>query len=154
MAIRNILTDEDPLLRKHSREVKEIDDRIRQICQDMIDTLHETDNGIGLAAPQVGLLKRIFVIDLYDEEGPRIFINPEIIETKGKQESREGCLSVPGRWGDVERPAYVKVRAQNEKGERFELEAEDVLATCICHENDHLDGILFTDKVIGELVFE
>ena len=154
MAIRNILTDEDPLLRKHSREVKEIDDRIRQICQDMIDTLHETDNGIGLAAPQVGLLKRIFVIDLYDAEGPRIFINPEIIETKGKQESREGCLSVPGRWGDVERPAYVKVRAQNEKGERFELEAEDVLATCICHENDHLDGILFTDKVIGELVFE
>lgn len=154
MAIRRILTDEDPLLRKTSREVKEVDERIKEIVDDMIDTLHETDNGIGLAAPQVGLLKRIFVIDLYDEKGPMVFINPEIYYKKGRQTNTEGCLSVPGRWGEVERPAKVKLRALNREGEPFEMEAEELLATCICHENDHLDGVLFTDKVIGELVQE
>lgn len=154
MAIRKILTDEDPLLRKRSREVKEVDERIREICRDMIETLHETDNGIGLAAPQVGLLKRIFVIDMYDENGPRVFINPEIKVSRGKQLNKEGCLSVPGRWGEVERPAYVKVQALDMDGTSFELEAEELLATCICHENDHLNGVLFTDKVIGELEFE
>lgn len=154
MAIRNILTDGDPLLRKRSREIKEVDDRIREICEDMIDTLHATDNGIGLAAPQVGLLKRIFVIDMYDDNGPIVFINPEIIRRKGRQRNTEGCLSVPGCWGEVERPAQVTVRALDMDGEPFELEADEMLATCICHENDHLDGILFTDKVIGELVYQ
>lgn len=154
MAIRNILTDVDPLLRKRSREITEVDERIREIVDDMIETLHHTENGIGLAAPQVGLLKRIFVIDLYDDKGPMVFINPEITAHKGKQRSREGCLSVPGRWGEVERPSFVRVKAQDRDGKTFELEAEDLLATCICHENDHLNGILFTDKVIGELVYE
>lgn len=154
MATRTIITDEDPLLRKRSREVIEIDDRIREICADMVETLHATDNGIGLAAPQVGILKRIFVVDMYDDNGPIVFINPEIIEKKGKQRNQEGCLSVPGSWGEVERPARIKVCARNPHGELFEMEASELLATCICHENDHLDGVLFTDKVIGELVTE
>lgn len=154
MAIRNILTDEDPLLRKTSREIKEIDDRIRELAQDMIDTLASTENGIGLAAPQVGILKRMFIIDMHDGTGPIVFINPKIIESKGKQCGQEGCLSIPGRWGEVERPEFVKVQAYDTDGEMFEIEADDLLAVCICHENDHLDGILFTDKVIGELVVD
>jgi peptide deformylase len=153
MAVRNILTDEDPLLRKTSREVSEITPRIETLIEDMLDTLYETGNGIGLAAPQVGVLRRIFVIDLQEDEEsqPLVFINPEIYETDGSQVNQEGCLSVPGRWGEVERPAHLRVRALNAKGEPFDMEATGLLATCICHENDHLDGILFTDKVIGEL---
>lgn len=153
MAVRNILTDEDPLLRKTSREVSEITPRIETLVEDMLDTLYETGNGIGLAAPQVGVLRRIFVIDLQEDEEsqPLVFINPEIYETDGSQVNQEGCLSVPGRWGEVERPAHLRVRALNAKGEPFDMEATGLLATCICHENDHLDGILFTDKVIGEL---
>ncbi len=154
MAIRNILTDDDPLLRKTAREVKEIDQRTRELADDMIETLRATDNGIGLAAPQVGVLKRIFVIDMQDENGPVVFINPEIVEREGSQIGQEGCLSVPGCWGEVERPAKIRVRAWDKEGEPFELDAEELLAVCICHENDHLDGILFTDKVIGELVRE
>ncbi len=153
MAVRNILTDEDPLLRKTSREVSEITPRIETLVEDMLDTLYETGNGIGLAAPQVGVLRRVFVIDLQEDEHsrPLVFINPEIYETDGSQVNQEGCLSVPGRWGEVERPAHLRVRALNAKGEPFDMEATGLLATCICHENDHLDGILFTDKVIGEL---
>ncbi len=153
MAVRNILTDEDPLLRKTSREVSEITPRIETLVEDMLDTLYETGNGIGLAAPQVGVLRRVFVIDLQEDEDsqPLVFINPEIYETDGSQVNQEGCLSVPGRWGEVERPAHLRVRALNAKGEPFDMEATGLLATCICHENDHLDGILFTDKVIGEL---
>lgn len=153
MAVRNILTDEDPLLRKTSREISEITPRIETLVEDMLDTLYETGNGIGLAAPQVGVLRRVFVIDLQEDEDsqPLVFINPEIYETDGSQVNQEGCLSVPGRWGEVERPAHLRVRALNAKGEPFDMEATGLLATCICHENDHLDGILFTDKVIGEL---
>ena len=104
-------------------------------------------DGVGLAAPQVGILKRIFVIDVYDGEGLRVFINPEILETKGVQDGEEGCLSVPGISEDVKRPNYVKVKAFNEKGEEFVLEAEELLARAVCHDNDHLDGILFVDHV-------
>lgn len=145
MAIRTIRTIGDELLRKNSRKVDEVTDRIKILIKDMADTMYEAE-GIGIAAPQVGVLKRIFVIDINDETGLKVFINPEIIETSGKQEDVEGCLSVPERNALVERPEKIKVRAMNEKGEEFELEAEGLLARAICHENDHLDGILFVDR--------
>ncbi|GKX66255.1 peptide deformylase [Inconstantimicrobium mannanitabidum] len=145
MAIRTIRTIGDELLRKNSRKVDEVTDRIKILIKDMADTMYEAE-GIGIAAPQVGVLKRIFVIDINDETGLKVFINPEIIEASGKQEDVEGCLSVPERNAVVERPEKIKVRAMNEKGEEFELEAEGLLARAICHENDHLDGILFVDK--------
>lgn len=144
MAIRNIRIDGDEILRKKCREVKAIDKRLLTLIDDMIDTMYEAD-GVGLAAPQVGILKRLFVIDVYDGAGARVFINPEILETKGTQNGEEGCLSVPGVSEEVERPNYVKVKATNEKGEEFVLEAEELLARAICHENDHLNGVLFTD---------
>ena len=108
--------------------------------------MYEAD-GVGLAAPQVGILKRIFVIDVYDGEGARVFINPEILESSGSQIGEEGCLSAPGEFGEVERPNYVKVKALNENGEEFVLEAQELLARAIFHEYDHLDGIIFLDKV-------
>ena len=146
MAIRNIRVKGDEILRKKCRKVDKITDRTLTLIEDMIDTMYEAD-GVGLAAPQVGILKRIFVIDVYDDYGPRVFINPEILEVSGSQVGEEGCLSVPGLSEDVERPNYVKVKALNEKGEEFVLEAEELLARAICHENDHLDGILFVDHV-------
>lgn len=151
MAIRTILTDEDPLLRKTSRVVKNIDERTKILVEDMLDTLYYTENGIGLAAPQVGVLKRIFVIDMKNDEGPIVFINPEITAQSGEQFYSEGCLSIPGLTGEVRRPAEVTVQATDENGNDFVLEADGLLAVCICHENDHLDGVLFTDKVEGEL---
>ncbi len=154
MAIRNILHDGDELLRKVSKPIKEITPRVLEQIADMGETLYAAGNGIGLAAPQVGLLKRMFVIDMQDEKGLQVFINPEIVETEGEQTAMEGCLSVPGTFGEVCRPAQIKVKATNEKGEDFELEAEGLFAVCICHENDHLNGVLFTEKVIGELVHE
>ncbi|NJP39936.1 peptide deformylase [Oscillospiraceae bacterium HV4-5-C5C] len=152
MAIRKIVLDPDPVLRKQAREVTDFGPRTQTLIDDLIDTLHHSGNGIGLASPQVGVLRRIFVIDMQDEAGVRVFVNPRIISRKGQQSSTEGCLSIPGYWGEVERPATVKVQAQDRQGHPFELEAEELLAVCICHENDHLDGVLFTDKVIGELV--
>ena len=110
----------------------------------MADTMYEAD-GVGLAAPQVGILQRIFVIDVYDDYGLRVFINPEILEVSGSQIGEEGCLSVPGEAAEVERPNYVKVKALNEKGEEFVLEATELLARAILHENDHLNGKLFID---------
>lgn len=151
MAIRTILTDEDPLLRKTSRVVKNIDERTKILIEDMLDTLYYTENGIGLAAPQVGVLKRIFVIDMKNDEGPIVFINPEITAQSGEQFYSEGCLSIPGLTGEVRRPAEVTVQATDENGNDFVLEADGLLAVCICHENDHLDGVLFTDRVEGEL---
>lgn len=144
MAIRQVRTNGDEVLRKKCRVVEKIDDRLLTLIQDMIDTMYDYD-GVGLAAPQVGILKRIFVIDVYDGFGPRVFINPEILETKGKQDGEEGCLSVPGVSEEVVRPNYVKVKALNEKGEEFILEGEELLARAICHENDHLNGVLFID---------
>lgn len=146
MAIRNIRKKGEDVLRKKSKEVKEINPRILTLIGDMIETMYEAE-GVGLAAPQVGILKRIFVIDIYDDEGPRVFINPEILETSGSQTDEEGCLSIPGVTEPVERANYVKVKAFNEKGEEFILEAEGLLARAVLHENDHLNGILFVDYV-------
>ncbi len=147
MAIRTVRTDDDPVLRKISKPVAKIDDKIRRLVSDMVDTMYDYD-GVGLAAPQVGILKRIFVIDVYDDQGARVFINPEILEVDGMQREVEGCLSLPNKAGVVIRPAYVKVRAEDEHGNMFICEAEELLARAICHENDHLNGILFTDKVV------
>ena len=149
MAIRNIRTEGDPILRKKSKEVEKIDKKILTLIEDMKETMYKAD-GVGIAAPQVGILKRIFVIDVFDGEGLRVFINPEILETSGSVKDQEGCLSVPEVQGLVERPEYVKVKAINEKGEEFVLEAHGLLARAVCHENDHLDGVLFIDKVIQE----
>ena len=146
MAIRNIRTKGDEVLRKKCRNVDVINERILTLIEDMIDTMYDAD-GVGLAAPQVGILKRIFVIDVYDDYGPRVFINPEILEVGRSQIGEEGCLSVPGVSEEVERPNYVKVKALNEKGEEFILEAEELLARAICHENDHLNGVLFVDHL-------
>lgn len=144
MALRNIRKYGDDVLRKKCREVDNIDKRLLTLIEDMFDTMYEAD-GVGLAAPQVGILKRLFVIDI--GEGPLVFINPEIIETDGKQIDQEGCLSLPGELEEVMRPNYVRARALNEKGEEFEIEAEELLARAILHEYDHLNGTLFIDRV-------
>ena len=146
MALRNIRLNGDEVLRKKCKKVEKIDDRLLTLINDMIDTMYEAD-GVGLAAPQVGIVKRLFVIDAYDGAGARVFINPEILETSGSQIGDEGCLSVPGKTADIERPNYVKVKATNEKGEEFILEGEELLARAVCHENEHLDGILFIDHI-------
>ena len=148
MAIRNLRFEGDPILRKTSKEVKEITPKIVELVDDMLETMYES-NGVGLAAPQVGILKRIVVIDV--GEGPIVLINPEIIETSGEQTGEEGCLSLPGKWGIVTRPNYVKVRALNEEMEEVELEGEGLLARAFCHEIDHLGGHLYVEKVEGEL---
>ena len=145
MGIRQIRTNNDEILRKKCRKVEEINDRILVLLDDMIDTMYEAD-GVGLAAPQVGILKRIAVIDV--GEGPICLINPEIIETHGEAIDEEGCLSLPGKTGNVKRPERVTVKALNEKGEEYTLTGEGLLARALCHEIDHLDGILFIDKVI------
>ena len=144
MAIRTIRQFGDDVLRKKCREVDEIDDRLLTLIEDMKETMYESD-GVGLAAPQVGILKRLFVIDI--GEGPLVFINAEIIETSGSQTDEEGCLSLPGETKEVMRPNYVRARALNEKGEQFEIEAEELLARAILHEYDHLNGTLFIDRV-------
>jgi peptide deformylase len=149
MAIRNIRTDKDEILRKKCRKVDEINDRIKTLVKDMFDTMYASD-GVGLAAPQVGILKRIAVVD--EGNGPITLINPEIIESEGCELDKEGCLSLPGKQGMVERPKKVKVKALDINGEEFILEGEDLLARAICHELDHLDGILFTDKVVKKEV--
>ena len=146
MAIRKIREDGDEVLRKKSKPVEEINERVLTLLEDMADTMYDAD-GVGLAAPQVGILKRIFVIDIYDDEGLRVFINPEILEVRGTQLGEEGCLSIPGKLEDVERANYVKVKALNEKGEEFILEAEELLARAVLHEYDHLEGVLFTDHI-------
>lgn len=144
MAIRNIRQNGDEALRKKCKAVTKITPRTIKLIEDMADTMYEAD-GVGLAAPQVGILQRIFVIDVYDDYGLRVFINPEILEVSGSQIGEEGCLSVPGETADVERANYVKVKALNEKGEEFILEATELLARAILHENDHLNGTLFID---------
>lgn len=147
MALRNVLTrDEDnETLRKKCREVTQIDEKILTLAEDMKETMYEK-NGVGLAAPQVGVLKRIIVIDV--GEGPITLINPVIVYKKGAKQDMEGCLSVPGVWGIVERPEQVIVRGLNLAGETVEIEADGLLAVAFCHEIDHLDGVLYTDKVI------
>jgi len=144
MAFRNIRKFGDEILRKKCREVDGIDERLLTLIEDMKETMYEAE-GVGLAAPQVGILKKLFVIDV--GEGPLVFINAEIIETSGSQTDEEGCLSLPGETKEVMRPNYVRARALNEKGEEFEIEAEELLARAILHEYDHLNGTLFIDRV-------
>jgi peptide deformylase len=144
MALRTIRKHGDELLRKRSRKVEDINDRILTLLKDMEETMY-AEEGIGLAAPQVGVLKRVVVIDI--GEGILRLINPEIIFSEGSYIDTEGCLSIPGEQGDVERPYKVKVKALNEKGEEIIVEGEELLARALCHEIDHLDGILFIDKV-------
>lgn len=161
MAIRTIRSFGDECLRKNSKPVKEITPRIRELIQDLFDTMYQS-GGVGLAAPQVGVLKRIFVIDTTrePEEGETIseedierfvMINPEILSTSGEQTGYEGCLSYAGYSGKVTRPDKVTVRFINENGDEMTLEAEGLLARCILHENDHLDGIIYTDHVEGKV---
>ena len=151
MAIRNIRVWGEEVLNKKCRPVTKMTDKIRTLIGDMFDTMYEAQ-GVGLAAPQVGVLKRIVVIDVgLEEPDPHVLINPQIMETEGEQTGSEGCLSVPGKNGDVTRPMRVKVRAQNMNLEEFELEGEGLLARAICHECDHLDGVLYVSKVEGEL---
>ena len=148
MALRKIVTDEDALLRKVSREVGTPNDRTRALLDDMIDTLREAE-GVGLAAPQVGILRRIFIINVGIEEDREEyveFIDPVILETSGEQDGAEGCLSVPGRQGNVKRPDVVKVEATDRNGKRFTYTGTGLMARCLCHEYDHLDGILYVDK--------
>lgn len=152
MALRKIMTTEESCLYKVSRPVTRFDRRLHKLLDDMADTLDDA-NGAGLAAPQVGILRRAFIIDL-DETGPIEFINPEILETSGEQDDMEGCLSVPGKWGMVKRPNYVRARAQDRNGEWFEIEGEGLTARCILHENDHLDGHLYSEKVYKWLTEE
>lgn len=146
MAIRTIRIKGDDVLRKKCKVVESITSRELTLIKDMADTMYEAD-GVGLAAPQVGVLKRIFLVDIRDENGLMVFINPEILEASGSQIDEEGCLSIPGEAHEVERPNYVKVKAFNEKGEEFILEGEDLLARAILHENDHLNGVLYVDHV-------
>lgn len=149
MAIRNIREMGDPILEKVCKEVKEVTPRIRELIEDMLDTMYEA-NGVGLAAPQVGILKRIVVIDVTGED-PYVMINPEILEVSGEQCGPEGCLSVPGKSGIVTRPNYVKARAFDVNMRPYEIEGEELLARAICHELDHLEGVLYVGKVEGEL---
>ncbi|MDK2586159.1 peptide deformylase [Romboutsia sedimentorum] len=144
MALREVVQIGEPVLRKKSKKVEKIDGKIIQLLEDMADTMYHFD-GVGLAAPQVGILKRIAVIDIGD--GIIELINPEIIQTSGEQIDDEGCLSVVGEVGEVKRPYKVKVRALNRKGQLFEIEGEELLARAFCHEIDHLDGVLFVDKI-------
>ena len=144
MAIRNILKNEDPMLRKVCRPVTEFNDRLWQLLDDMADTMHAA-NGVGLAGPQVGILRRVFVMDL--GEGVIEAINPEILSTRGKQTGQEGCLSFPNQWDNVTRPKRVKFKAQDRFGKWYIMTGEDLMARCICHETDHLDGVVFLDRV-------
>ncbi len=147
MALRQIREVGDELLRKRSREVEVVDDKIRELLQDMYETMKAAKDGVGLAAPQIGVLKRLIVIDL-SEEGDKIYklVNPVIVKSKGEQVCREGCLSVPGLLGDVTRPKEVWVEALDEFGKKIKIKASDMLAVVLSHEIDHLDGILFIDK--------
>ena len=142
MGIRKIMTVKEPCLHKVCRPVEKFDKRLHKLLDDMKETLVDA-NGVGLAAPQVGILRRVVIVDLGDEMLE--LVNPELLETSGEQEGAEGCLSVPGKYGLVKRPNYAKVRAQDRDGNWFEAEGEELIARCFCHELDHLDGIVYTE---------
>jgi len=151
MAIRNIRVlgeDGDEILKKTAKEVTVMTPRIKELIEDMFDTMHEAF-GVGLAAPQVGVRKRVIVIEV--EAIPHVLINPVILEKSGEQTGPEGCLSVPGKTGTVTRPNYVKVKAFDENMEEYIIEGTELLARCLCHEIDHLDGVMYVDKIEGEL---
>ena len=144
MGLRKILTDKEPALHKVCKPVTSFDNKLFKLLDDMAETLVDS-GGVGLAAPQVGILRRVVLVDVGEEESEILeLINPEMIETDGEQYGPEGCLSVPGKYGLVKRPYYAKVRAQDRNGEWFEAEGEELIARCFCHELDHLDGILYT----------
>lgn len=147
MAIREIRLSGDEILRKTSREVEEVTDKIRELLDDMVETMHKY-NGVGLAAPQVGILKRVIVIDLYDGEEPLQLVNPKIIKAKGKQEVEEGCLSFPNEYAKMVRPKEVTVEALDRDGKKVIITGKDLLAQALAHEIDHLNGILFIDNMI------
>ncbi|MBQ6720241.1 MAG: peptide deformylase [Oscillospiraceae bacterium] len=142
MGLRKILTDKDPALHKVCKPVTNFDSKLHKLLDDMAETLAEA-NGVGLAAPQVGILRRVVIVDVGDEIVE--LVNPTMLETDGEQVGAEGCLSVPGRYGLVKRPYYAKVRAQDRNGDWFEVEGEEIIARCFCHELDHLDGIVYTE---------
>lgn len=152
MALRNIRVlgqDGDEILRKTAKEVTEMTPKIEELIDDMFETMYDA-NGCGLAAPQVGIRKRIVVIDCGDQ--PLVLINPEILETSGEQTGQEGCLSVPGKVGIVTRPNYAKVKALDENMDEIIVEGTELLARCLCHEIDHLNGIMYVDKAEGPLM--
>ena len=142
MGLRKILTDEEPALHKVCKPVEKFDWRLHKLLKDMRDTLIDS-NGVGLAAPQVGILRRVVLVDTGEEILE--LINPEMLETDGEQVGPEGCLSVPGKYGLVKRPYWAKVRAQDRNGDWYEAEGEELIARCFCHELDHLDGIVYTE---------
>ena len=142
MGLRKILTDKDPALHKVCKPVESFDKKLHKLLDDMRETLIDS-NGVGLAAPQVGILRRVVLVDIGDEILE--LINPEMLETDGEQVGPEGCLSVPGKYGLVKRPAWAKVRAQDREGNWYEAEGEEIIARCFCHELDHLDGIVYTE---------
>jgi len=142
MGLRKILTDKEPALHKVCRPVETFDAKLHKLLDDMAETLADA-NGVGLAAPQVGILRRVVIVDVGDEIVE--LVNPTMLETDGEQVGAEGCLSVPGKYGLVKRPYYAKVRAQDRNGEWFEVEGEEIIARCFCHELDHLDGIVYTE---------
>jgi len=146
LALRKIVVEGDEVLRTKAREVTSFDEKLHTLLDDMKETMYEA-KGVGLAAPQVGVLKRVFVMDIHDDKGFIEVINPVFIETKGEQISCEGCLSIPGYEGEVRRPQYVKIKAQDRYGKEFIYEGNGLGAICVSHEYDHLDGILFRDKV-------
>lgn len=151
MAIREIRLEEDPILRKRSKKIDEITERIQILLEDMVETMDYAD-GVGLAAPQVGVLRRAIVIDIGD--GPMKIMNPEILEVNGEVIDVEGCLSIPGKSGTVKRPEWIKIKYLDIDGKEQILEGEGLLARVLCHEIDHLEGILYTDKIIDEVELE
>ncbi|MCI9378157.1 MAG: peptide deformylase [Eubacterium sp.] len=148
MALRTIRMLGDPVLNKVCREVKEVTPKISTLISDMLETMYDA-NGVGLAAPQVGVLKRVVTIDVGD--GPLIMINPQILASDGTQTAGEGCLSLPGKAGQVTRPNHVVARAYNEQMQEFEIDATELLARAICHEIDHLEGHMYTEFVEGDI---
>lgn len=150
MALREIRIQGDPILEKVCKPVDKLTDRLNTLIDDMLETMHDA-NGVGLAAPQVGVLRRIVVIDVEDEHGPYVLINPEITESDGEQDGEEGCLSLPGKMGEVKRPNHVICKALDRNMQEQTIEGTELLARCICHELDHLDGHMYTEKVIGAL---
>lgn len=149
MAIRNIVTEGEPVLRKVCRPITEFNERLWTLLDDMTETMHKA-NGVGLAAPQVGILRRVIVMDVGD--GVIEAVNPEITEQSGEQTGEEGCLSFPNKWGTVTRPYKVRMKAQDRHGKWYYLTGEDLLARCMCHEIDHLNGVVFLDHATNVMV--
>ncbi len=150
MATRNIVTEGDSVLAKKCHQIVKFDDRLAMLIDDMKETLEEA-NGVGLAAPQVGVLRRVVVINIPELDVDLELVNPEIIEQSGVQEEMEGCLSCPNEWGITSRPMFVTVKAYDRNGEEFTVKGEGLLARCLCHELDHLDGVLFKERTIRML---